>query len=305
MKRVSRSRGNLFTRYDPHRKAVAEVDEGETFQVETGHHLYLWKRTLRAGDTIEAVPMELMNALTGPIAVRGAKPGDVIALKILDIQCERTGDAATVPGTGLLRSKLKRPNMAIVRNDGSNILLTDDIRFPLKPMIGCIGTTPPEPVIALMPGPHGGNLDDPNVTIGTTVYLPVFVNGAKFALGDVHAAQADGEAVSPIDIGAVVTLRLEKLIRGRRIPEPRLETEDRWVIDKEADTMEEAAEKAAVAMAEFLKERLELSDHMIGIILSSVGGFRISQGGAYNYPVIVRAEVPKCIDRKGRLYGWP
>jgi amidase len=156
----------------------------------------------------------------------------------------------------------------------------------------------------MMPGPHGGNLDDPNVTIGTTVYLPVFVSGAKFALGDVHAAQADGEGVSPIDINALVTLRMERLCKDRSIPEPRLETDDMWVIDKEADTMEEAAEKAAVAMAGFLKERLQLSDHMIGIILSSVGGFCISQGGSYNYPAIVRAEVPKCIDRKGRLYGW-
>jgi acetamidase/formamidase len=85
------------------------------------------------------------------------------------------------------------------------------------------------------------------------------------------------------------------------IPEVRVETDRKWVIDKEGNSMEQALEKACLAMTNFLKERLDLPDERIGLLLSSVGGFHISQAGFYGYPVVLRAEVPKWIDRKGRL----
>ena len=85
------------------------------------------------------------------------------------------------------------------------------------------------------------------------------------------------------------------------IPEARVETDDKWVIDKEGNSMEEALEKACLAMTDFLKGRLRLPEERIAILMSSVGGFHISQAGFYGYPVILRAEIPKWVDRKGRL----
>lgn len=303
MKTIRREKKNLITKLDPERTAIAEVEEGEVFVVETAHHLYLWKEKLAPSDAdlLHTVSDDIANPLTGPIRVKGTEPGDAVVLKILDVVCEKEGDAATTPGTGLLRSRLLEPKMMIVRNDGERFEIGDGVFALMRPVIGCIATTPIKPILTIMPGPHGGNIDDPNVSIGAKVHLPVYIPGANLALGDVHAAQADGEGVCGLDINARVTLRVETITRGINMPELRIETADKWVIDKEGDSARIALEKACIAMTDFLKERLGLPDEKIGLILSSVGGFHISQAGFYGYPVVFRAEVPKWIDRKGRL----
>jgi amidase len=303
MQIINRDRKNLVSTLDPEIGPVARVEEGEIFVVETAHHLYLWKEKLAPADAdlIETVPGDIANPMTGPIAVEGTEPGDVIVLKILDIVCEEEGDATTTSGSGLLRSRLKKPTITIIKNQGTMFEIGDGLFVWIRPVIGCIATTPIEPILTLMPGPHGGNIDDPNVAIGAKVHLPVYVPGANFAVGDVHAAQADGEGICGVDINARVTLRLEKVCKGMNIPELRIETDDKWVIDKEGENMEEALEKACLAMTDFLMGRLDLPEEGIGILLSSVGGFHISQAGFYGYPVVLRAEVPKWVDRKGRL----
>jgi len=299
--KIPRTKGNLISRLDPDTKPIAEVGVGDVLVIETAHHLFLYKERVEETDLLDKIPKEIMNPVSGPIKVSGACAGDVLVLKILDIACDEVGDAATMPGTGLMRSRLRKPNMMLVKNDGHRIEVGDGLFVPVKPVIGCIGTTPTSPVIALMPGPHGGNLDDPNVTVGARVHLPVYVDGANFTLGDVHAAQADGEGICPIDINATVTVRIDQLVKQQYIPEARIETDTKWVIDKEADSIEEALEKACVAMTDFLKQRLQLSDVRIGLLLSSVGGFRISQSALCDYPAVVRAEIPKWVDTKGRL----
>ena len=301
MQKIVRSRSNLTTKLNPKLPAIAEVVVGETFAVETAHHLYTYKEKLTPEDVFDSAPWDILNPLTGPIRVCDAEPGDAIVLKILDIECEKEGDVAIIPGGGLLRSRLKTPGMMIVENDGARFEIGDGVYVPLKPMIGSLGTTPLDPIITLMPGPHGGNLDDPNLTCGVKVHLPVYISGAGLVIGDVHAAQSDGEGVCPMDINATVTLRIERIDKGRRIPEPRIETDTKWVIDKEAETVEEALEKCCLAMTDFLKERLELSEERIGFLMTSVGGFHLSQAGLYGYPMIARAEMPKWVDTKGRL----
>lgn len=303
MQIISKEKKNLISKLDPDRPPIARVEEGEIFVVETGHHLYLWKEKLTSADAdlVETVPGDINNPMTGPIEVEGTEPGDVIVLKILDIVCEEEGDATTTPGSGLLRTRLKKPNVMIIKNEGNGFEIGDGIFVRIRPVIGCIATTPIEPILTLMPGPHGGNIDDPNVAVGAKVHLPVYIPGANFAVGDVHAAQADGEGVCGVDISARVTMRLEKIYKGMNIPELRIETDDKWVIDKEGNNMEEALEKSCLAMTAFLKGRLDLTEERIGILLSSVGGFHISQAGFYGYPVVLRAEIPKWVDRKGRL----
>lgn len=301
MKKILRKKRNLISKFDPAKKEIAEVEKGEIFFVETAHHLFLYKEKLCERDLLYDVPKKIINPLTGPIKVKNTNPGDVVVIKILDIICEKTGDAATMPGTGLLRSRLSSPHMMIVKNDGKRIDIGDDIFVPLRPIIGSIGSTPKNPIISLMPGPHGGNLDDPNISIGAKLYLPVYIEGTNLALGDVHAAQSDGEGVCPVDINAIVTLKVEDILKNQNIPEIRIETNDKWIIDKEGESVEEALEKACIAMTDFLSKRLNLTEERIGLLLSSIGGFHISQAGNYNYPVIARAEIPKWVDNKGRL----
>jgi amidase len=298
---IPRKKTNLITLLSPDIPPIAEVSVGETFAVEAAHHLYMAKETLTPEDTFPIAPKEIMNPLTGPIKVCTAEPGDTLVIKILDIVCEGEGDVAIMPGGGLLRSRLKTPKTMIVPNDGKRFEVGDGIFVPMRPMIGSIGTTPLQPVISLLPGPHGGNLDDPNITAGVLVHLPVYVPGANLALGDVHAAQADGEGVCPQDINALITLRVERIDKQVNIPEVRIETWEKWIIDKEADTVEEALEKSALAMLAFLQQRTNLTDEQAGFLMTSVGGFHLSQAGMYDYPVICRAEMPKNVDTLGRL----
>jgi len=87
------------------------------------------------------------------------------------------------------------------------------ISFTAKPMIGVMGVAPIQETISTMPaGTHGGNLDNPMNTIGSTLYLPVFHSGALFSVGDVHASQGDGEICGTgVEVGATVILSFQVL----------------------------------------------------------------------------------------------
>jgi amidase len=306
MQIIRREDGNLISKLDPKTPPIATVKESEIFVAETAHHLYLWKKELKAEDarSLHSATDDIANPLTGPIRVQGAEPGDALVVKLLDIVCDKKGDATTTPGSGLLGKRLNEPRIQIIENDGRRMHLGDGVYVMMRPVVGCIATTPKEPILTIMPGPHGGNLDDPDIATGARIHLPVYVAGANFALGDVHAAQADGEGICGVDISASVTLKVDEIRKGVHLSEVIVETHDRWIINKEAESPREALEKACLAMTEFLKARLSLPEERIGALLSSVGGFHISQSGFYGYPVVYRAEVPKSIDTKGRLLTY-
>ncbi len=115
---------------------MAEVSQGETFVVETAHHLYMAKERLTEAVVFPTAPRDILNPLTGPIQVRGAEPDDALVVKILDIVCEREGDVAIMPGGGLMRTRLRMPKMMIIRNDGRRFEVGDGVYVPLRPMLG-------------------------------------------------------------------------------------------------------------------------------------------------------------------------
>ncbi|MCK9906268.1 acetamidase/formamidase family protein, partial [Frankia sp. Cpl3] len=105
--------------------------------------------------------------------------------------------------------------------ENGEALLSEQLRIPINPMIGVIGTAPAtEGISCGTPGDHGGNMDCKQIREGTTLFLPVNVPGALFALGDLHAAMADGEiAVCGVEIAGEVTVSLE-VIKGKNWPLP-------------------------------------------------------------------------------------
>jgi acetamidase/formamidase len=123
-------------------------------------------------------------------------------------------------------------------------------------------------------------------------------------VGDVHANQGDSEIAMGIEVDGTVTLRLVDLVRGENIPYARIETADRWVFPADAPTLEEAIEQSALYAAEFLVERLGISMEDATYLLCAVGDVRISQAAFAYYNVTVRTEVPKSVDRRGRLAGY-
>jgi len=161
--------------------------------------------------------------LAGPVYVTGAAPGDTLAVEILHLRTEAWGWAAFFPGRGLLPDDFPEPYLRIFDLTlGDVALMRDDIAIPIEPFFGTMGVCPAlareQPVMP--PGTFGGNMDIRQLTEGTTVYLPVQVDGALFSCGDAHAAQGDGEVcITGIETPMHATLRLV-VQKGRGIPAP-------------------------------------------------------------------------------------
>ncbi len=172
------------------------------------------------------------HPLTGPVRVEGARPGDVLVVDILDVQPASTfGWTHIRPGRGLLPEvEFPKPFLqlwdlgdGVARMRGRR---APAVEVPTAPFPGVVG-------VALdLPGGHptmpprknGGNMDVKQLTAGSTLYLPVWVEGALFSVGDGHAAQGDGEVcISAVEIAARVTLRFD-LQRDRSLTEPRFRT---------------------------------------------------------------------------------
>jgi amidase len=303
--RVTRDKEHLHLQWKHELEPLAWVAIGDTLVVETADNFGLFREMNSEDDLVESMSLTQLNPLTGPIVVEGAELGDTLVIEIVDVTVEDQGHIALIPNVGVLRNHTKTPHTKIWKIRDGQSILNEDIQFPIRPIVGTFGTMPAEDgTYAIHPGPHGGNLDDTNLTIGAFSYLPVFRPGAMVMVGDVHANQGDSEIAMGIEVDGTVTLRFVDLVRGENIPYARIETADRWVFPADAPTLEEAIERSALYAAEFLVDRLGISMEDATYLLCAVGDVRISQAAFAYYNVTVRTEVPKSVDRRGRLAGY-
>jgi acetamidase/formamidase len=154
-----------------------------------------------------------VNPVSGPLFVKGARPGDVLVVELLDFRPREWGWTAIIPGFGLLADEYPDPWLRISKLDpgAGRVRFADGIALPYRPFPGTIGVAPPEPGShpILPPSRWGGNMDTKHLRVGTSLFLPVGVEGALFSLGDTHAAQGDGEVCgTAIEAAMDVVLRL-------------------------------------------------------------------------------------------------
>ena len=165
--------------------------------------------------------------LAGPVAVAGAQPGDTLAIEILDLHTQGWGWTAILPGFGLLSEDFTEPYLKIFDLSRGDVTpFRDDILVPLMPFMGTMGVCPAgarqQPVMP--PGVFGGNMDTRQLVRGTTLYLPVEVDGALFSTGDAHGCQGDGEiCVTGLEAPMYAVMRFQ-LEKGRSIPAPQYRT---------------------------------------------------------------------------------
>jgi len=305
VQRLTRDKEHLHLQWKHDLEPLARVAIGDTLVVETADNFGLFREMNSEDDLVESMSLTQLNPLTGPIEVEGAEPGDTLVVEILDVTVEDQGHIALIPNVGVLRNHTRTPHTKIWKIRDGQSILNEDIQFPIRPIVGTFGAMPAEDgVFAIHPGPHGGNLDDTNLTIGAFYYMPVFRPGAMVMVGDVHANQGDSEIAMGIEVDGTVTLRFVDLVRGENIPYARIETATHWVFPADAPTLEEAIERSALYAAEFLVDRLGISIEDATYLLCAVGDVRISQAAFANYNVTVRTEAPKSVDRRGRLAGY-
>lgn len=165
------------------------------------------------------------HALTGPIAVAGAEPGDALIVEVISVVPAAWGWTACGPGEdSFLGGEVDDWALHLWDlRDGQNAVFLPGIQVPISPFCGVMGVAPSEQGRHRTAPPRrvGGNLDVPQLCAGAALTLPVEVPGALFSAGDAHAAQGDGEvAGTGIEIDATVTLRFE-LVKGAAPPGPR------------------------------------------------------------------------------------
>jgi acetamidase/formamidase len=210
--------------WDNNIKPALEVDSGEVveFTVRDASD-----EQIKGNSTFEDVAkldFEHVNPVSGPVYVKGARPGDVLAIEILEFRPRDWGWTALIPGFGLLADEFPEPWLRISRVEATRgrVVFAEGIELPYEPFPGTIGVAPAEP------GPHsivppsrwGGNMDTKHLRAGTTLYLPVGVEGALFSVGDTHSAQGDGEVCgTAIETAMEVSLRLS-VRRDFRIDAP-------------------------------------------------------------------------------------
>jgi amidase len=233
------------------------------------------------------------NPATGPIAIEGAEPGDLITAEILHIELDDRGYTLVKPGFGLIPEMVARP-VARICEIIDGVLHFGDLRVRIRPMIGVIATAPDgEPQGTAFVGRHGGNLDCNLITVGSKVHLPVRVAGGLFFVGDVHATMGDGEiSGSGFEIGARVHLRLT-LTKSLASEWPWLETKDVVATLASAPTFDEASGFAVRSMLRLLIERHGMSEPDAYMLMSICGDLRVNQACQSPIDVSVRFEAPK------------
>lgn len=264
-------------------------------ECEDAHHGLI--RT--AEDGPEKLDFERINPATGPIFVEGAQPGDVLAVRILDIQIAAQGCALVFEGEyGFLKCDPLGPYTKIAPVVDGQVVFRDDVRIAVRPSLGTFGVAPAgEATSTLYPGDGGANMDFKDVRAGNVVHLPVFVPGALLALGDAHAVIGDGESSGEgLEIASVVTLRVE-VVSGVSLPRPMIETPTEIMTCGWGMTMEEATTCAMRDMVDFLERKLAMPRVEAYSLLGLVGDAR--PGNAVCAPGAMRFAVPKEIFSAG------
>ena len=164
--------------------------------------------------------------LLGPVYVEGARPGDTLRVDILALEPGDWGWCVIVPGLGTLPDDFPDPYLKTFDlRERAHAELVPGVRVPIAPFLGTMGTHPDEPATAEVFPPHkgAGNVDTRHLTVGSTLWLPVWCDGALFSCGDPHAAQGDGEVcVAAIECDMRASLRFG--LEQRTIPVPYFRT---------------------------------------------------------------------------------
>lgn len=225
------------------------------------------------------------HTITGPIHVEGAEPGDVLRIHINRIVPRSYGANWNLPGAlklGEFPEVFAEPQVKWFYFDlERNVTeFAPGIEIPVKPFPGIVGVARAEPgkYSTVPPGPFGGNIDVRELVVGTTLYLPVFVDGALLWSGDSHAAQGNGE----INLTAIETAFSElsmtvDLIKNTPLAWPRIETPTHWIATGYDRDLNVAHEIAREQTLKWLRDWKRIDAATARAFMAQSGDFRVAE----------------------------
>lgn len=292
MKRLTREHLiPLNARYKIFEPAI-EINAGETIAVETINHMtpIVWdEKDLHPHGS----PEYKERQETGPINVRGAKPGDCLAIRIDDIKILGLPHAQ---GGGPLKKEFPQKPLGFPVREG-RCLFPGGLSIPVTPMVGDIYTTP------LSQNPpyydHGGNMDFTEVRPGNTLFLPVYQPGSLLVLGDVHAVQGDGEIYGEgAECAAEVTITID-IDRIYNSPRPLVETPDALISLAGRSSLFESIQLVIEDMTKLVSRLYKVKQEEVYIFCAVVGSLRFSgcvaEQGFIQQQCLVGLSIPKDI----------
>jgi len=271
---------------------VIYVNPGETLIIETedcfSHQL------VNSQDSIDKqVDFSKVNPATGPIFINNTTPGDGLKIFIKRIELDKQGVTVTMKGMGVLGEEVKNSQVEILPIKDNAIIFGGN-KLNCRPMVGVIGVAPEKGEVPNnTPGDHGGNLDTLEVCAGSYIYLPVFVEGSYFAIGDIHATMGNGEVCGTgVECRSVVELTLD-ISKKYQWRIPVIETEGDFYFVGSASTIDEAVKKATAEAVRFIEKTNNIPWNNAYMLASLATDVMISQ--AVNPLKTVRVRIPKKI----------
>ncbi len=252
-----------------------------------------------------------IHALTGPVAVHGAEPGDVLEVRVLEVAHQGWAWTSVIPGLGFLDDRFTEPFLFHWELEGEVSRSLAPAVVPLRPFCGVMGVAPAEPgrFKTRPPGMFGGNLDVRELSAGAVLYLPVFAPGALFSCGDAHGAQGDGEVcINGMEMPADVRLGFH-LHKGARLDGPLLESPARgdrgdaaeWVVVESGEDAFVAAQRATSRMVDLLVSQWGFKPVEAYVLCSVTMNLRMSQ--VVNRPMVtVSAGIRKSVLPERQLF---
>jgi len=259
-----------------------------------------------------------LNPVTGPIHVSGAEPGDLLAVHFADIRPRRDwavsstfphfGALTTTHSTAMLHAPLEERvwvydvdvERGIVRYQARQSDYS--VELPLDPMHGTVGVAPAagEVVMSITPAAHGGNMDTPELRAGTTIYLPVNVEGAMLAIGDGHCRQGEGEVCGTAVEAAMETVIVVDVVKDAQLAWPRLESDGFIMSTGSVRPLEDAYRVSQHDLVSWTADLLELDTLDALQLVSQAGLAPVGNVVDTNYTMV--AKLPSSLLGSARPY---
>ena len=270
------NRDTVVYAMSPENVPAARAKDGDTILFETQDCFS--GQIQRETDQLGTLDWSRINPATGPVFIEGAEPGDTLKVEILRIDLAPQAATVESPDSGVTGLAAKEEHTKILPVCEGKVVFNEAITLPEQAMIGVIGTAAKEAAISTgTPDLHGGNMDCKRIGAGTTLYLPVNVEGALLAMGDLHAVMGDGEVcVCGAEIAGEITVKVT-VVKEATLPLPFLVTKDAAMAIYSAPGLDAAAEGTTLRMRSFLIDAVGMQPHEAGMLLSLAGDLRICQ----------------------------